>query len=184
MMREARHFNDYNFRAYAMRRVRGGFEKNRQLEGYVRVWFCLVDVVRKWFGVKGVVMGWYVTIYLRIPNVNCHRPSRKLWICCLKGRRRTQLQTPKTRQNKNQSKSVFSHFFIFVISPIAINFDNLGVTFPTRDQLGYSIGSFRDAAQAAFVEGKEQLAVLTRQSTISRLYPSAQSVMESPTVIE
>eukprot|EP00531_Pseudo-nitzschia_arenysensis_P005700 CAMPEP_0116143522 /NCGR_PEP_ID=MMETSP0329-20121206/15498_1 /TAXON_ID=697910 /ORGANISM="Pseudo-nitzschia arenysensis, Strain B593" /LENGTH=85 /DNA_ID=CAMNT_0003638853 /DNA_START=65 /DNA_END=322 /DNA_ORIENTATION=+ len=74
MMREARHFNDYNFRAYAMRRVRGGFEKNRQLEG--------------------------------------------------------------------------------------------------------------DAAQAAFVEGKEQLAVLTRQSTISRLYPSAQSVMESPTVIE
>ena len=39
MMREARHFNDYNFRAYAMRRVRGGFEKNRHLEGYVRI--CL-----------------------------------------------------------------------------------------------------------------------------------------------
>ena len=35
MMREARHFNDYNFRAYAIRRVRGGFEKNRNLEGCV-----------------------------------------------------------------------------------------------------------------------------------------------------
>ncbi len=35
MMRQARHFNDYNFRKYAMRRVRGGFEKNRHLEGYV-----------------------------------------------------------------------------------------------------------------------------------------------------
>mmetsp|Transcript_5966 Transcript_5966/g.14464 ORF Transcript_5966/g.14464 Transcript_5966/m.14464 type:complete len:86 (+) Transcript_5966:114-371(+) len=74
MMRQARHFNDYNFRKYAMRRVRGGFEKNRHLEG--------------------------------------------------------------------------------------------------------------DAAQAALNEGKEQMAVLTRQSTISRLYPSAQSVMETPTAIE
>ena len=40
MMREARHFNDYNFRAYAIRRVRTGFEKNRNLEGYVSTRFC------------------------------------------------------------------------------------------------------------------------------------------------
>mmetsp|Transcript_22807 Transcript_22807/g.54031 ORF Transcript_22807/g.54031 Transcript_22807/m.54031 type:complete len:86 (+) Transcript_22807:140-397(+) len=74
MMREARHFNDYNFRAYAIRRVRGGFEKNRMLEG--------------------------------------------------------------------------------------------------------------DAAQAALQEGHNQLSALTRQSIISRLYPSAQSVMETPMAIE
>jgi len=36
-----------------------------------------------------------------------------------------------------------------------------------------------DAAQSAFREGKEQLACLTRQSTISRLYPSARSVMDA-----
>lgn len=72
-MREARHFNDYNFRAYAIRRVRGGFEMNRNLQ--------------------------------------------------------------------------------------------------------------EDAAQKALKEGKEQLSVLARQSAISRLYPSAQSVMEAPTAM-
>jgi len=72
-MREAKQFHDYNFRAYAMRRVRGGFDKNRNLEG--------------------------------------------------------------------------------------------------------------DAAQKALNEGQEQLSVLARQSAISRLYPSAQSVMEVPTAI-
>jgi len=40
-----------------------------------------------------------------------------------------------------------------------------------------------DAARAALKEGEEQLAMLTRQSAISRLYPSAQSVMEAPTAM-
>ena len=35
LMREAKQMNDYNFRAYAIRRVRGGFDKNSLLEGYV-----------------------------------------------------------------------------------------------------------------------------------------------------
>ncbi|VEU38698.1 unnamed protein product [Pseudo-nitzschia multistriata] len=73
LLREAKQFNDYNFRAYAVRRIRGGFEKNRHLEG--------------------------------------------------------------------------------------------------------------DAAQIALKEGQEQFSVLARQSTISRLYPSAQSVMEAPTAV-
>lgn len=42
----------------------------------------------------------------------------------------------------------------------------------------------RDAAQDAMLEGEKQLAVLTRQSVMSRLYPSASSVMESPMAIE
>mmetsp|Transcript_27832 Transcript_27832/g.46029 ORF Transcript_27832/g.46029 Transcript_27832/m.46029 type:complete len:85 (+) Transcript_27832:113-367(+) len=37
------------------------------------------------------------------------------------------------------------------------------------------------AADEALLEGEKQLAVLTRQSVISRLYPSAKSVMETPT---
>ena len=43
--------------------------------------------------------------------------------------------------------------------------------------------SVSDAAQAARIEGQEQLTVLARQSAISRLYPSAQSVMEAPTAM-
>lgn len=70
LMREAKQMNDYNFRAYAIRRVRAGFDQNRLLEG--------------------------------------------------------------------------------------------------------------DAAQMALKEGQGELSVLARQSAISRLYPSAQSVMESP----
>jgi hypothetical protein len=41
-----------------------------------------------------------------------------------------------------------------------------------------------DAAQEALLEGEKQLAVLTRQSVMSRLYPSAASVMESPIALE
>ena len=33
LMRQATKMNDYNFRAYAIRRVRGGFDQNRLLEG-------------------------------------------------------------------------------------------------------------------------------------------------------
>jgi hypothetical protein len=33
MLREARRVNDYNFRMYAMRRVKQGFVKNRNLQG-------------------------------------------------------------------------------------------------------------------------------------------------------
>lgn len=35
LIREAKQINDYNFRAYAVRRVRAGFDKNRNLEGWV-----------------------------------------------------------------------------------------------------------------------------------------------------
>ena len=45
----------------------------------------------------------------------------------------------------------------------------------TNDEIIYRV-----AAQTALKEGQEQLSVLTRQSVISRLYPSAQSVMEAP----
>jgi hypothetical protein len=38
--------------------------------------------------------------------------------------------------------------------------------------------------QEALLDGEKQLTVLSRQSVISRLYPSAKSVMESPTVVE
>ena len=48
----------------------------------------------------------------------------------------------------------------------------------------YNLRSSSDAVQAALKEGQNQLSVLTRQSAISRLYPSAQSVMETPTAIE
>jgi hypothetical protein len=48
----------------------------------------------------------------------------------------------------------------------------------------FSIDRFsRDAAHAALKEGQQHLTVLTRQSAISRLYPSAQSVMDVPTTI-
>jgi hypothetical protein len=40
-----------------------------------------------------------------------------------------------------------------------------------------------DAAQEALLEGEKQLAVLTRQTVMSRLYPSAASVMEAPTAV-
>ena len=33
LLREARHINDYNFRSYAIRRVKAGFDKNRNLAG-------------------------------------------------------------------------------------------------------------------------------------------------------
>ena len=33
LLREARHINDYNFRSYAVRRVKAGFNKNRTLSG-------------------------------------------------------------------------------------------------------------------------------------------------------
>ena len=33
LLREARHINDYNFRSYAVRRVKAGFDKNRNLVG-------------------------------------------------------------------------------------------------------------------------------------------------------
>mmetsp|Transcript_15566 Transcript_15566/g.25927 ORF Transcript_15566/g.25927 Transcript_15566/m.25927 type:complete len:80 (+) Transcript_15566:85-324(+) len=33
LLREARHINDYNFRSYAVRRVKAGFDKNRNLTG-------------------------------------------------------------------------------------------------------------------------------------------------------
>ena len=33
LLREARHINDYNFRSYAVRRVKAGFDKNRDLVG-------------------------------------------------------------------------------------------------------------------------------------------------------
>jgi len=33
LLREARKVNDYNFRMYAMRRVKQGFVKNRTLQG-------------------------------------------------------------------------------------------------------------------------------------------------------
>ena len=33
LLREARHMNDYNFRSYAMRRVKEGFVQNRHLSG-------------------------------------------------------------------------------------------------------------------------------------------------------
>ena len=35
LLREAKHVNDYNFRSYAIRRVKTGFQANRQLQGYV-----------------------------------------------------------------------------------------------------------------------------------------------------
>ncbi|KAG7348942.1 complex 1 LYR family protein [Nitzschia inconspicua] len=41
-----------------------------------------------------------------------------------------------------------------------------------------------DAAQEALLDGEKQLAVLARQSVLSRLYPSAASVMESPMAVE
>ena len=36
LMREAKRMNDYNFRSYAIRRVRAGFDRNLLLEGYVQ----------------------------------------------------------------------------------------------------------------------------------------------------
>lgn len=48
----------------------------------------------------------------------------------------------------------------------------------------YSWNVHRQAAQNALLDGERQLTVLTRQSVLSRLYPSAQSVMESPTAME
>ena len=33
LMRQATQMHDYNFRAYSIRRIRTGFEKNRLLEG-------------------------------------------------------------------------------------------------------------------------------------------------------
>lgn len=35
LIREAKKMHDYNFRSYALRRVKVGFEKNRELQGYV-----------------------------------------------------------------------------------------------------------------------------------------------------
>lgn len=45
LLREARKVNDYNFRMYAMRRVKQGFVKNRNLQGYVVVESNLFDSV-------------------------------------------------------------------------------------------------------------------------------------------
>ena len=33
LMKQATQMNDYNFRSYAIRRIRGGFDQNRLLEG-------------------------------------------------------------------------------------------------------------------------------------------------------
>jgi len=33
LLREAGKMNDYNFRSYALRRVKGGFQKNQSLQG-------------------------------------------------------------------------------------------------------------------------------------------------------
>ncbi|CAB9527263.1 LYR motif-containing protein 4 [Seminavis robusta] len=33
LAREAKHLNDYNFRSYAVRRVKVGFQKSRELQG-------------------------------------------------------------------------------------------------------------------------------------------------------
>ena len=33
LMREAKQMHDYNFRMYALRRIRAGYERNRLLEG-------------------------------------------------------------------------------------------------------------------------------------------------------
>ena len=33
LLREAKHMNDYNFRSYAIRRVKLGFRENQQLQG-------------------------------------------------------------------------------------------------------------------------------------------------------
>jgi hypothetical protein len=46
------------------------------------------------------------------------------------------------------------------------------------------LSTFREAAQEALLDGEKQLAVLTRQSVLSRLYPSARSVMEAPSAVE
>ena len=57
-------------------------------------------------------------------------------------------------------------------------------TFVNPLTTAFSIDRFsRDAAHAALKEGQQHLTVLTRQSAISRLYPSAQSVMDVPTTI-
>ena len=36
LLREAKHMNDYNFRMYAIRRVKDGFRANQKLQGYVQ----------------------------------------------------------------------------------------------------------------------------------------------------
>ncbi len=35
LLREAKQMQDYNFRMYAVRRIRAGFDKNKTLSGYV-----------------------------------------------------------------------------------------------------------------------------------------------------
>ena len=42
LLRHANGMKDYNFRMYAQRRVKAGFQKNRNLQGYVGLFVCLV----------------------------------------------------------------------------------------------------------------------------------------------
>lgn len=37
LLQHAKQMNDYNFRKYATRRVKAGFQKNRHLQGYVPI---------------------------------------------------------------------------------------------------------------------------------------------------
>lgn len=152
--------HDYNFRMYAIRRIRAGFDKNRMIGRYVHY---------------GSVAGWVCAVVFVF---GCDDGAVASLIVRSVGR-------------------PFVHSFVLLVSyDDNCSFSNIDLVplfrlcclvpclwdflFPWWCLSGH----ISDAAVKALEDGEKQLLVLSRQSVLSRLYPSAHSVMETPTAVE
>ena len=97
LLRQGKLIKDYNFRSYALRRVKTGFQENRGLQGCVRLHLRWIGLEMLWLLCMFVVRVNLTQLFYRCyfsPPIVADHPASDSWLqrrgCCrLEGRRTT-----------------------------------------------------------------------------------------------